>query len=603
MLEDVMSRLDEIEPLINECGDEELKACAGFLADRIINPDSYVTFLGETSSGKSTLINGLIRSPELIMMSRPSTGAITEVELCDGEIREHFAINKNASIEKISADVFRKLTITPDDDLQRLKLKIGIRDNKFHHMRIFDTPGYGSIMSEHEEILKDFLPNSDLVIYTVRYSIGVQENDYAFLGFLHELIREDTEVVLVINCCPESINVANDARVREICKYVKGIIGFEPKTFFVKKEFCEDEEGYPLPKALDLWGYISEVVNGEARRDTLEAVFNDYVTELYKKCDGLIYSSYIQSKLDNESLQELNRIGHETADQLRKAIPELINPTFEMIKRNLPGKFDDVATLVEKDINNEIQKSHGIDKDQVTAYVNAHLLPHTIGKYCSEIQIYIGTIIEDLNDKVNDYIAKQVADYKMNVELKINSHVEMAIKNSASKLAERVGTQLLKQVLTKFGGAGGANAGIANAASHLLKKIGEIFGKTFSRETHNALKHFLAKIGATSMRAVGVAITVFTESVMLIVDYSTWKSKLRGAVGKAVKEWKEKALPAAKTDIEECWTSNVKRINDIADSFEQELCSIDSSQSDKLLELVRKSEEIGRKIGVKEVRQ
>ena len=37
------------------------------------------------------------------------------------------------------------------------------------YARIFDTPGYGSIVAEHEEVLKDFLPNSDFVVYTINY--------------------------------------------------------------------------------------------------------------------------------------------------------------------------------------------------------------------------------------------------------------------------------------------------------------------------------------------------------------------------------------------------------------------------------------------------
>lgn len=37
-----------------------------------------------------------------------------------------------------------------------------------------------------------------------------------------------------------------------------------------------------------------------------------------------------------------------------------------------------------------------------------------------------------------------------------------------------------------------------------MKKIGDLFGKTFSRETHNELAKFLSKIGATSTRAINI---------------------------------------------------------------------------------------------------
>ena len=58
MFDDLMNKLDKIEPLLEIVNDSSLTAGAHFLAERIENPNSYVTFLGETSSGKSTLING-----------------------------------------------------------------------------------------------------------------------------------------------------------------------------------------------------------------------------------------------------------------------------------------------------------------------------------------------------------------------------------------------------------------------------------------------------------------------------------------------------------------------------------------------------------------
>ena len=600
MFADVMDRLDQLEPLLEAVNDKELTACAGFLADRIEHPDSYVTFLGETSSGKSTIINGLIGKPELVMKACPSTGTITEVELCDGNLSEYYAINKDATIESIDRTSFCTLTEKPDSRLQRLKLKAGIPDNTLHHMRIFDTPGYGSIVSEHEEILKEFLPNSDVVVYTVRYNIGIQENDYAFLGFLHELVREDTEIILVINCCPDNIT-DDDRRIKEIAKYAHDILTVTPKTFYIKKIRCDNEDEYPLPRAEMLWKYISGIVNGNRHQALLKEAFNGYVTELYKKLNGIINSWYIQTKLTDDELEEMRQLGRDTAKKLRKSIPDLIEPAFNKIEANLPDKFKAAADMATDDIITAIDNTNGLDKDQMTSYINAHLLPYTIKKRSEEIQNYIQVILTDLNERVNDYISKQIEEYTTCVDLKINSHAEIAVKNAGSKLVERAGTQALKHVFTQFGGAGGANAGIANAASHLLKKVGDLFGKTFSRETHNTLKHVLAKIGATSMKAVSIAITVVVEVLMTVADYATWKSKLRKAVKKATGEWLNETLPSALKDIRSCCQDNIARISDLADSFEQQDMDDERpNDSEKILELMKLSEQIGKNIGVGE---
>ena len=53
-----------------------------------------------------------------------------------------------------------------------------------------------------------------------------------------------------------------------------------------------------------------------------------------------------------------------------------------------------------------------------------------------------------------------------------------------------------------------------------------MFGKTFSRETHNALKHFISKVGLTSSKAISAAAVLVIDAVVAIVDPTTWKITL-----------------------------------------------------------------------------
>lgn len=78
-----IERFNEIKPLLKMADDEQLMTLAKFLNERIKNPESYVVFLGETSSGKSSLINGILKSQVLDVKPCPTTGAITEIQLCD----------------------------------------------------------------------------------------------------------------------------------------------------------------------------------------------------------------------------------------------------------------------------------------------------------------------------------------------------------------------------------------------------------------------------------------------------------------------------------------------------------------------------------------
>ena len=598
MFDDLMNKLDKIEPLLEIVNDSSLTAGAHFLAERIENPNSYVTFLGETSSGKSTLINGLMGKQILPVKASPTTGSITEVELCSDDKEQFFSIHKNASFEKIEYDRFIQLAEKTDGSIQRLKVKTHTDSPLLMNMRVFDTPGYGSIVEEHEEILKDFLPNSDVVIYTVSYKIGIQDEDYSFLGFLGELVREDAEIVLVINFCPPNVS-QKSRRITEISQYVSDILGRTPKMFCVPFIKVENEEEYPMPAADDLWKYVSEVINSQKHIEQLHEAFDEYITELYNSCDAIITTEYMQSCMSKQAVMEIVTEQKNTACKIRNAIPELIIPTFDSINNRLPELFDRAESNIICSLENTIDASKTGRMDEMITFVNSHYLPYAVKKENAEINNYLELKLSELNNKINDYINKEIMDFSNHISIRLNTYTDATVKNISGKIAARLTTSGLKNLFASFGGAGGANAGIANAASHLLKRIGDLFGKTFSREAHNTLKHFLAKIGATSMKAVGAAVTVIVELILVAIEYSTWKPKLKKKVKEGVSQWKSTVLLEAREQIEALKRENIININQIANDLESvfsEEIDIDSETAKNHMNL---SEMIGKEIGVK----
>ena len=79
MYTSLLNKIDILEPLIEATGKPQLMDKAKFLYDRISNPESYVVLLGETSSGKSSIINGLIGTQLLPVKASPSTATISEI--------------------------------------------------------------------------------------------------------------------------------------------------------------------------------------------------------------------------------------------------------------------------------------------------------------------------------------------------------------------------------------------------------------------------------------------------------------------------------------------------------------------------------------------
>lgn len=62
MFEEALHKLEMLENMISMTGNLEIETMSKFLYERIKNHDSYLVFLGETSSGKSSVINGLLQA-------------------------------------------------------------------------------------------------------------------------------------------------------------------------------------------------------------------------------------------------------------------------------------------------------------------------------------------------------------------------------------------------------------------------------------------------------------------------------------------------------------------------------------------------------------
>lgn len=599
MFEVSLKKLEMLEQVVSMTGNSEIEAMSKFLYERIKHHDSYVVFLGETSSGKSSIINGLLQDSVLPMKANPSTAAITEIELSNNCSKsEFYAINKNATIEKIDNSIFLQLSERPDDNLKRLKVKTNIGNTSLDNVRIFDTPGYGSIVAEHEEVLKEFLPNSDIIVYTVNYKIGIQEEDYIFLGFLRELIREDVKIFLLVNRCPTGID-AKSPKIRSIRGFVSDILTIDPETFIIHNMEVEDGTGHPLPHNGDLWVAISKELTSSIRLKSLERAFDTYIEDLYRRCYKIIESRYLVAKINKEEFEAVQKVQKESALRIRHAIPTFVVPVFDRIKNALPRKFDGVKNNVTQKIYSEIDKSDRTGMEEMVAYTNAHLLPHLIKLETSEVQRYIDIELDDLNRQVDDYLQKEIVRFNNEVTIQIQTNVGAAASNIVAGMVKEVGKNSLEGYFVAFGGNGGANAGVANAASHLLKKAGDLFGHTFSRSTHNGVKHFLKKIGATSMKAVGVAVAVVAEILFTAYELATWKRKLKGKVSDGLRKWQEETIAMVTKDIEKLKEENIETIRKIANDIEHTFDDDKSENIDVCTDHYIYAQQIGEKIGIK----
>jgi small GTP-binding protein len=169
---------------------------------------------GEFNSGKSSFINALIGERVLPEGVTPTTDRINLLRWgtdVSEQLREAFLLDRTHP-----ADVLRELNVV-------------------------DTPGTNAIIRRHEELTRDFIPRSDLVLFVTSADRPFTESERAFL----EQIREwGKKIVFVVN----KIDILSRPEERdEVLRYVEtnatALLGEPPRVFGVSARQAMEARG------------------------------------------------------------------------------------------------------------------------------------------------------------------------------------------------------------------------------------------------------------------------------------------------------------------------------------------------------------------------
>ncbi|HEX6287862.1 MAG TPA: dynamin family protein, partial [Herpetosiphonaceae bacterium] len=156
---------------------------------------------GEFNSGKSSFINALIGEIVLREGVTPTTDRINILKYgpeAAERLREEFVLEI-----LYPADVLREI-------------------------HIVDTPGTNAVIRRHEELTRDFIPRSDLVLFVTSADRPFTESERAFL----EQIREwGKKIVLVIN----KVDILQPQEIETVVQFVRDnampLLGLQPEVF------------------------------------------------------------------------------------------------------------------------------------------------------------------------------------------------------------------------------------------------------------------------------------------------------------------------------------------------------------------------------------
>jgi small GTP-binding protein len=169
---------------------------------------------GEFNSGKSSFINALLGERVLPEGVTPTTDRINVLrhgaEVSE-QLREAYLLERTHP-----ADVLREINIV-------------------------DTPGTNAIIRRHEELTRDFVPRSDLVLFVTSADRPFTESER---GFLEQIRQWGKKIVFIVN----KIDILTRPEEREeVARYVSehaaALLGEPPQIFAVSARQAQEARG------------------------------------------------------------------------------------------------------------------------------------------------------------------------------------------------------------------------------------------------------------------------------------------------------------------------------------------------------------------------
>jgi len=156
---------------------------------------------GEFNSGKSSFINALIGQIVLKEGVTPTTDRINILKYgpeASERLREEFVLEIH-----YPADMLREINIV-------------------------DTPGTNAVIRRHEELTRDFIPRSDMVLFVTSADRPFTESERQFLQQIREWGKK---VVLVVN----KIDILQPNEIEQVVQFVREnalpLLGRQPEVF------------------------------------------------------------------------------------------------------------------------------------------------------------------------------------------------------------------------------------------------------------------------------------------------------------------------------------------------------------------------------------
>jgi len=280
------------------------RAALTTLQDAILQLDELflLVVVGEFNAGKSALVNAMLGEKVLLEGATPTTSRVTLVKW--GEKAAEQVVDENFSIYTYPLPLLKELNIV-------------------------DTPGTNAVIRYHERLTNEFVPRSDLVLFTTSADHPLTESERQFL---ERILAWGKKVVFALN---KADIIENEGALQEVrsfvLKHATTVLGDTPEFFPVSARLAQRA--------------LSEL-DSEKRRSLWTASGLDALEQ------------YITATLDDTTRLRLkfsNPLG--VADNLVAQASKSTQAQIEDLKEDLKtsASLESTITDYERDLQNELR--------------------------------------------------------------------------------------------------------------------------------------------------------------------------------------------------------------------------------------------------------
>ena len=531
--ETIAAKLDSAWEILAKSSDPQMLPAMKLLGNHIDHPRSFVTLTGETSSGKSTLINSLIGRKFLAAGVRPTTGTVVWLEFGVTDKERLMAVNRDATVEELTETQFRKLSEHPDKDLLRLKAELPSESVK--GLSVFDTPGFNAVISEHTEVLKEFLPESDVVVFPVSYRVGFGASDRRLMELVCE-VREQfggLPVIVVVNRAPEGAT-ESDKRIKEIRLNAEDSLHDKVRLEIVHSTMPTEEGESVLPETGHLWQTVCSIAFSEERATMLTERFRMMLVSLVRQrlseLDGELAAIDVGQDAVEELQLELKALAEKESESYA-----IVDKYMDKIAHELPKIFDYEVEKILSRAKREISAANKwVDVHQCSAYIYGHVLPFGTTDAVKAVEKYLHEMFERMDNELSEMANLAVRHLNDKAQTIENPLLGKLLANLSLRIGQRVAGGLASSAVRGVGGIGGSAAGMGNLVKMGVKQVGKLFGQTFSREVYTNIGKIFTKQMVQTMSA---CLQVVTEFAFFAWDACHWQGELEQKVQETISKW------------------------------------------------------------------